>query len=396
VSSPIRRRGAIRTGIAVLLLPALLAGCSKASSSSSPTSSADTSGAAASPVSGDTITIGATLPLSGAQAASGTQLRGGMDIAVAEINAAGGAGGKKIVIDYQDDQIDPAKAVTEMQDLAGKGIKIVMSAGSAVIGAETPVAKDKGMLIANIAAQNDSVLLNDQVFSFIPTNDMELGSLATLAYTTKGLKNVAVIHTDDSFGNSAFEAFSSAYKALGGTIVDEEKHPSGTTSFSTYLIKIRSANPDGLVVLSETGEVGHIIANAKQQSLNIPILSSDPALGTADTATAGAAMEGVSGVAIRFDPTSSAQATAFAQKFKEANKVDAISYSAIAYVAIEMLAKALTSVGSDDPTKIRAYLQGVKNEPSLLGPVSAADGKPVLAFAPYNWTWEDGKVQALS
>ncbi|MGH3252671.1 MAG: ABC transporter substrate-binding protein [Trebonia sp.] len=373
----------------------MLAACSSSGSGSGSTSGGASTSGSGSSASGSGYTIGATIPLTGSAASFGVEAQGGMNIALNEINAAGGINGHKLSISYEDDQLVPATAATDMQDLAGKGIKVVLTGGSSVVNGELPVTAQHNMLLVNIAAQDDTFLTNQNYFTFIPTNNMELGQLAKLVYSQRHLTKVAVIHSNDAYGASASAAFISGYKALGGTVTDEEEHAEGTTNYSTYLIKIRASNPQGLVILSNTGEIGHIIAQARQLGLMVPLYGADSALSPGDVQTAGAAMNGVEGVSVNFSPSTSAAGKAFAATFQQQNKVPANSYAAICYTAVKQLAQAIQSTGGDDPAKISAYLHAVKSVPTLLGTAAAVPGKPVITYPIYEWLYTGGAVTAL-
>jgi len=99
--------------------------------------------------------------------------RGGIDIAVAEINPAGGVNGRKIEVKYEDNQQQPVSAAIEAQKLVGDGIKVIFTHGSSMTAAVTKVTESKDVLLANIASQSDVVVAHPQVYNFIPTNNME-------------------------------------------------------------------------------------------------------------------------------------------------------------------------------------------------------------------------------
>jgi branched-chain amino acid transport system substrate-binding protein len=384
-----RTLGLTITGLTAV---AMLAACSSSSSSTAANSTATTGGSSST---SSAYTIGVTIPLSGSAASFGVVSSGGMNIAAAEINAAGGINGHKLVLKYEDDQLVPATAATDMQDLASSKVSLVLTGGSSVVQAELPAAAQHDMLLVNVAAQDDIFLTNPRYFTFIPTNNMELGQLASLVYTQRHLTKVALIHSNDAYGASASAAFISAYKALGGSITDEEEHPEGTTDYSTYILKMKASNPQGLVILSNTGEIGHIIAQSRQLGLDVPLFGADSALSPGDIQTAGNAMNGVEGVSVNFSPASSAAATAFANTFQKDYKVPANSYAAICYIAINELAKALQSAGSDNPAKVSAYLRSVKSVSTILGEATAVPGKPVITYPIYEWLYTGNAITAL-
>jgi len=371
---------------------AALAACSSSSSGGSANTSGNSNSSSKAP-----YTIGVTIPLTGSAASFGVVSSGGMNIAAAEINAAGGIDGHKLVLKYEDDQLVPATAVTDMQDLASSNVSLVLTGGSSIVRAELPVATKHNMLLVNVAAQDDTFLTDSHYFTFIPTNNEELGQLASLVYKTKHLSKVAVIHSNDAYGASAAAAFISNYKALGGTVTEEEEHDEGTTNYSTYLLKIRASNPQGMVILSNTGEIGHIIAQSRQLGLSVPLFAADSALSPGDIQTAGSAMDGVEGVAVKFQPGSSTAATKFSDTFKANNKgIAPNSYSAISYIAVNELAAAMKTTGGDDPVKIAAYLKGIKSVSTILGEATPVPGKPVITYPIYEWLYSGGAVTQLN
>jgi branched-chain amino acid transport system substrate-binding protein len=369
-----------------VLLAGLLAGCGGKSAASGSSSGA----------SGDTITFGAVLSLTGSAASYGQNARGGMDVAVDEINAAGGINGKKVVVDYEDNQLQPATAATAAQKLVGQGVKIIFTHGSSITAAITKVTSGKGVIVPNMAAQSDAVVADPQVYSFIPTNNMELGHLADMAYTTLKGRKLAVIHSDDDYGKSASAAVVDAFQKLGGTVVANESHPPGTTDMRTQLIKIQAATPDVTAVLSNTGEIGHIVQQARELKLGGELVGADSALSQNDMTTAGDAYNGFKGVAIRFDPDRNDLAKQFAAKFQAKVGAAPNNYAAISYEAVKAVAKAIGNNGGNvDVDKIGQYLLTMKNVDGTLGPMTFGSNR-VIEFPYYEWVIANGKITPLS
>ncbi len=378
-----------------LLLVGLLAtgacGGAATPASTSPGASATASAAAAK----TPLTFGAVLSLTGGGAAYGAMARGGLDIAVAEINAAGGIGGRQVNIQYEDNQQQPALSATGAQKLVGSGAKIVFVHGSSMTAATATGLQGKDVLLANLAAQSDSVLdAAKSVYSFLPTNNMELGHLAGLAYTKLGLKTLAVEASDDDYGKSATSALTDAFKKLGGQVVAIETHTPGSVDMRTQLIKIRGANPQALAVLANTGEIGHVIKQARDLNINATLMAVDSALNPTEFASAGAAFEGVVGVAIRFDPARSADAKKFADTFNAKYGMQPNNYAAIAYEAMKVIAKGIAEVGADDPAKVGQYLLGVKGYSGILGTMSFNSNR-VVEFPYFDWKYANSQVTAL-
>ena len=382
-----------------------LAGCSKSTSTSTSTSASPSSSGSSAPAgsgpagsgaaagSGGTINIGAVFSLTGSAASYGAMAKPGVQLAVDEINAAGGINGKKINISFEDNQLQPSLAATGAQKLLGENIKIIFTHGSSITAAIEKVTAGKDVLLANVAAQSDAVVANPQVYSFIPTNNDELGHMASLMLK-RGDKTLAVIHSDDDYGKSASAAVEAAYKKDGGTVVDEESHPPGATDMRTQLIKIRGTNPSAIAVLSNTGEIAHIVQQARQLDIKAELFGADSSLSPSEFTTAGDSYNGYMGVAIRFDPTKNAAAQAFEQKFKASTGQEPNNYAAIAYEAMKQIGEGMKKADGDDPAKIGAYLMTIKNVDGSLGAMTMGADR-VIQFPYYDWIIKDGKVTAL-
>lgn len=338
--------------------------------------------------------LGAVLSLTGGAASYGAMARGGIDLAVQEINAAGGVDGRKINIQYEDNQLQPAKAATGAQRLANDGVRMIFTHGSSITLAIAPIADQKNILLANLAAQSSAVLESKSVYSFLPTNDMELGELASMAYNKLNLKTLAIIHSDDDYGKSASAATSKAFKELGGTVVATETHPVASTDMRTQLIKIRGTNPSALAVLSNTGEIGHIIKQAKELGITAQLLAADSALSPSEPKTAGDAFNGVKGIAIYFDAERNELAKKFSADFTAKYSMAPNNYAAIAYEATKIIADGIKETKSDDPAKLGPYLLKIKDREGTLGKTSFGENR-VVQFPYYEWQW-DGKLSPLS
>lgn len=341
----------------------------------------------------DPIVLGAILSLTGGGASYGEMARGGIDIAVNEINDAGGIDGRPVEVKYEDNQLQPANAALAAQKLTGDGVRIIFSHGSSLTAAVTEVTDGQDALVANIAAQSDVVVAHPQVYSFIPTNSMELGHLSGLAYDKRGARTMAILHSDDDYGDSASAAVTESFEALGGEVVANESHPPGTTDMRTQLLKIRDTSPDALVVLSNTGEIGHIVKQAREMRIEADIMGADTALAPSEAETAGEAYNGMIGVAIRFDKETNPEAKAFAETFQAEYGMEPNNYAAIAYEAMRLLAVAMEENG-DDPETVGEALLEVQDVEGILGPMTF-NSERIVEFPYYEWEFDNG-VKPLS
>ena len=104
------------------------------------------------------VKIGMGGPITGPSAATGAQMKNGVDQAAADINAAGGILGKKIVLSYGDDVSDPKQGVSVANNFAGQGVKFVVGHyNSGVTMPASEVYQENGIIEISPASTNPQV-----------------------------------------------------------------------------------------------------------------------------------------------------------------------------------------------------------------------------------------------
>jgi len=261
----------IATGLLVGAVSlSMLAGCSSNSNSNSS--------------SGGTIKIGVALELSGAVATYGQDTKSGVEMAVDEINAAGGVNGKKIELVTYDTQSDPAVATTMATKLTtqDKVISIVAPATSGSYKAISPVANANkvpivsGSATADGATQDSSGKPLPYSFRVCFADSFQGTAMAAFAKDTLNAKT-AVIYGDQSsdYAKGLAAAFEKAFTAGGGTIVDKQAYIAGDTDFSATLTKLKAEQFDVIYMPGYYQEVGLIIKAARGLGINVPVLGGD-------------------------------------------------------------------------------------------------------------------------
>ena len=149
------------------------------------------------------MTIAVVGPMTGQYAAFGAQYRAGAEMAVEDINAAGGVLGEKLSLEIGDDACDPKQAVAVANQLAGKRVKFV--AGHFCSGSSIPASKvyaEEGILQISPASTNPQLTEQglSNVFRVCGRDDQQ-GTVAGdyLAKNYKG-KKIAIIHDKTAYG----------------------------------------------------------------------------------------------------------------------------------------------------------------------------------------------------
>jgi branched-chain amino acid transport system substrate-binding protein len=255
--------------LVVLMSIALFSGCAKQD--------------AAGGNSGDVIKIGVNYELSGGVATYGQSSVDGIELAIKEINAAGGVNGKQIQLVKYDNKSEEAEATTLASKLMTQD-KVVAVLGPATSGsfkATIPMAiKNKIPVISGSATADDVTVDENGVKEYafrICFNDSYQGT-GMANYALKNLsksKAVVIMDSSSDYGKGLAENFVQTFQAGGGTIVAQEAYVKGDTDFNAILTSIKGKDFDVIFIPGYYEEAGLIIKQARAQGIDVPILGAD-------------------------------------------------------------------------------------------------------------------------
>ncbi|MCE5235638.1 MAG: ABC transporter substrate-binding protein [Clostridiaceae bacterium] len=233
--------------------------------------------------SADTYKIGVNLELSGGVATYGQSTLVGIEMAVAEINAAGGINGKPVELVKYDNKSDPAEATTIATKLmAQDGVLAILGpATSGSFKATIPVADKNKVPVISASATVDDVTVDENgvkeyAFRICYNDSFQGNALAKYARENLGANNAVVLKDiANDYCKGVASSFASAFTAAGGAIAAEESFSSGDTDFNAILTKIKSANFDAILLSAYYQEAGLIIKQARALGITCPILGPD-------------------------------------------------------------------------------------------------------------------------
>lgn len=350
----------------------LLGACSAA-----PESNSDSSGEGGNAQEGDTIKIGTNLELSGAVAAYGNAEKQGIDLAVEEINAAGGVLGKEIELIQKDNKSDNNEAGTVAANLATNS-KVVAMIGPATSGATKsalPSATKAQVPVITPSGTDDSITVaNDQVqtyaFRSCFQDSFQGKILAKYANETMAAEKAVILGDNSSdYATGLTKAFKGEY---AGEIVMEENFTAGDKDFQALLTKIKDADFDVLFVPGYYAEDGLIIKQAREMGITQPIIGAD-GFGDANlTKIAGA--ENVHDVYYTAHFSANAPATDKVEPFIEAFEAEyneePSQFAALAYDAVYMLKQAIEEQGAADSNAIAEGLANLEDFSGVTGEIA--------------------------
>lgn len=234
----------LSTLLAVAMVSTLLVGCGNSAATTEP--AADSTAAASD--GSQTFKIGGIGPLTGGAAVYGIAVKNGAQIAIDEINAAGGINGYQIEYNFQDDECDAEKSVNAYNTLKDWDMDILMGTvtSGCCVAVAAKTAEDNMFEITPSGSSVDVLAGNDNVFQVCFT-DPNQGIASAQYIGQKGLATkVAVIYdSSDVYSTGIYEKFASEAPAQGLEIVATEAFTADNkTDFTTQLQKAKDAGAE--------------------------------------------------------------------------------------------------------------------------------------------------------
>ena len=343
------------------------------------------------------ITIGVAGPMTGANATFGTQFKNGMEMAIADINAAGGVMGQKLALSVGDDVSDPKQGVSVANKFAAEGIKwVVGHFNSGVSIPSSDVYKESGIIQTTPASTNPRFTDRPDMWNVFRTcgRDDQQGEVAGsyLAKSFKG-KKVAVVHDKTPYGKGLADETQKAMNKQGLKEVMYEGINTGEKDYSALVSKLKQANVDVVYFGGLHTEAGLIIRQMRDQGLNAPMMSGDGIVSSEFVSIAGPGAEGTL-MTFSPDPRKNPNAKAAVEKFRKKN-FEPEAYTLYSYAAVEVYKQAAEAVKSTDPKKMAEYMHSGKTFKTVIGDLSF-DKKGDITRPDYvMYVWKkgsDGKI----
>lgn len=296
--------------------------------------------------------IGGIGPLTGDAASYGISVKQGAEIAIDEINAAGGANGLTLELLFEDDVNDAEKAVSAYNKLMDEDIRaLVGTVTTTPCIAVADESVNDGILQITPSGSGLECTKNPNGFRICFTDPLQGKTMANYILE-QGITKAALIYDiADEYSKGITEAFVAEYQANGGEIVAQESFTGGDVDFKTQLTKVKASGAECLFLPIYYTEVGYITEQAKSVGLELPYFGCD----------------GWDGVIKQLDgDTSAINGATFLTPFV-ANAEDELTknfvasyeakygatpdqFAADAYDAIYAIKAAIEKVGSDAPT----------------------------------------------
>ena len=331
------------------------------------------------------IKIGAILPLTGSGASYGVWMKGGAEMATEEINAAGGIGGRKLEVIYEDHAADASKAVNGMRRLVEvEKVPFTLTSYSAPTLAIQPIGAQNKVVMMNGGGQSDNLANKEYLYNNIPVVSNEVGVIADWLTKEKKFKAAVLIVANDEAGRNAAKTFREKFAAGGGRVLSEEQVALDGNDFRAQLAKLKAAGGDLLFISSYGRNVPIIADQAREIGVTLPMAATSWILIPDVYKSKGA--DGMLITRLPFNPDSP-----FARKFKDRYKTDAGFFAVQYYSGTKIFARAAEEAMKKSGGKLDG--EGVKNAIESLKAFDTISGK--LVFQPNHAAVMDIEVGVL-
>ena len=351
---------ALRPTLALLCLLGALAGCGR---------KADTTAGAVQP-----IRIGEFSSLTGREAGLGQYTHMGVQLALEELNAAGGVLGRPVEVIAEDTQSKAGESVTATRKLVSRDRVVALigegASGRCLEGA--PIAQAGQVPLVTPCATNPKVTeIGDYIFRVCFTDPFQGTVMAKFAHESLKARRVALlVDVGASYSVGLAEFFKERFRADGGDIVAEQKFAGGDKDFRAQLTAIKAANPDAIFAPCYYGEAGLILFQARQLGITLPILGGDGYEAPELIQVAGPAADGAY-FPVHFSLESTdARSRDFVQKFTARFQKPPTGVSALGYDALMLLAEAMRRAGTTDGPALRDALAATREFGGVTGRIA--------------------------
>jgi branched-chain amino acid transport system substrate-binding protein len=331
------------------------------------------------PIVQEPITIGWYGPLTGELGAYGTENKNAVELAVSEINAADGIGGRQLVVIYEDSACGAKEAVNAANKLTGPdNVKVVLGGFcSTEMLAAAPVFNERKVVNIGLGTSPDISKAGDYIFRNTPSDEMGAVLLAQKMYAD-GKRNLAVLSSNADYPQAFRKKIIAEFEKAGGKVVADQIVDPESVDHRTAILKIKQANPDSIFIVDKgPAQMARMAKQIREadldQQMYVPLAFTDPE-------SREAAGEGAEGAIIVDSPsldTSNAKAKAFMDSYVEVyGKEPGLAfYTAASFDSVFMLRDAMLACGGDDPECIKQQLYNLKSFTGTLGTYSVnADG----------------------
>lgn len=345
-------------GLAVSLVAASFVGCGAKDSSS--------------------FLIGGIGPLTGDAASYGTSVKQGAEIAIKEINDAGGVtvGGKKVnlKLEFMDDVNNPDNAKSAFNALMDKGMDALMGTVTSTPGLGIlELTNKEGILTLTPSGSSAGLTEYDNTFRLCFTDPLQGITMANFAKDAGYTKIAVIYNNSDDYSTGMMQAFVDQVAANGGEVVANESFVEGDIDFNTQLTAIKATDAQVIFVPSYYKEAAAITTQAADLGMSLPFLGGDGWDGVIAQTVDPAVLEGAVFLTPFFATDEDPKVKAFVDKYNTAYKAIPDQFAADGYDCIYVIAAAMEKAESTKSADLIAAMTQIQVD-GLTGSMTFTEG----------------------
>ena len=308
--------------------------------------------------SANTIKLGGVFPLTGDVPALGAAMQNGANLAIKEINDAGGVLGKKLEFTVEDDQNQASAAPNAITKLIDQD-KVKAVIGTYASKCSIPmaaVAKEAKVVMISPGSTNEKVTTEGGEYVFRACFIDPLQGKVGAEFATENLKakKVAMLYdVGNDYCVGVSKEFKKNFESLGGNVAYEQTYNAGESDFKAFLTQIKELNVDVLYLPDNYSTVGLIAKQAREVGIKAVLLGSDSWSDPGLVKVGGDAVEGAyftDHVALNSDNEAIKK---FVANYTAEYKSDPSAFSVLSYDSVYIVAAAIQAAGSTDEVAIK-------------------------------------------
>lgn len=340
--------------LTVVSLVSVLAGCDLQNNQSQSTAK-------------EPIKIGYSGALTGPLASLGKNNMQGVELAVEEINAAGGINGRKVEVSYQDDKFEGQETLNNYNKFRLDNVDAILTTTyGGMLTTASNADREQTVIINNIDASDEIARAGDYSFA-IGIYDEGIGYILAefLANKLQEKETAVIYNQDDPFVKLVKDAFINKFSELGGKTKNESGYAANTGDFRAQLAKVKGLNLKSLVIIG-FDEEGLLMKQAREMGIKVKFLGID----TFSSAEVKKSSKGaIDGSYFTFWDSSSDKVKSFKEKYKNkfGEEPDQILFAVTGYDSMMMLAQAMKQAQEPRGESLKNALYNISDYEGLAG-----------------------------
>ena len=338
--------------------------------------------------------IGAVISLTGAVGPYGQQVTRGLDLALEEINAAGGVNGAPLQLIYRDDETNPAKGREVTLDLINnEGIDLIIGAISSTVTVEiAPICeKERVLLLSPTSSTPEISEAGQYIFRNYPSDILEGTAMADFAREL-GVRRAVIVAIDSEFGAGLTQVFSRRFQSKSRRVLETFRIPvDQVDNFDELISDIKQLNPEAIYLVAYLDAMGSLLKQFREAGIESLMMGSGAVTGQL-AQLAGDAADNLVYAQPSFNPDSEEPpVAAFVEAFRAKYSREPDIYAAHGYDSLKLIVQSIINVGQTFPDEVKRGLLGLKDYHGAAGRTQFDERGDVVRY-PTIFVIQDGQA----